>query len=78
MLLLLLVAIFIGPFVLGAKLLGASWLLAAFVGLVIWPALVVTYGVFLFLHDVLDQRAMRKRTNARRAEAGLPPLKGRL
>lgn len=53
--------ILIGPFILGARLLGADWELAIFVGLVFYPALfALIMGGALVLDGIESARRRRR------------------
>lgn len=65
----------LGPVVLGAKLLGASCLVALFIGLSMPLAVIIGIILVGLVVETRKAHRARKRTNQRRQRAGLPPLR---
>jgi hypothetical protein len=58
----LLLILFFFPILFGAKLLGASWLLAAFITCLFWPAFLVVWGLIVMPSlEAIDRHKRRKR-----------------
>lgn len=66
-----LLLIFVGPIILGAHLLGASWEASAFIGLVFYPAALLLVLGIAGLLDAADSVRRKRRFRKRQTERGM-------